>query len=170
MASLCSAWPVVDALPLTLEGALHARPKDDPVLIGSLALLGLEDAALTGAPLPAVRPAGSVDAAGESVQCELVLAETLSLVCWLWTGEGRAGGRPAVGVARGAGPAGRGSPGMRLRPLPWAALLPRATPLPSRGWGSSSCVSQLVLSSQQDEMPLIFHTQTVFLRVLHFHI
>ena len=170
MASLCSAWPVVDSLPLTLEGALHARPRDGPVLIGSLALLGLEDVALAGAPVPAVRPAGRVGAAGESVQRELVLAETLSLVWWLWMGEGRAGGRQAVGVAQGAGPAGRGSPGTRLRPLPWAALLPWATPLPSRGWGSSSCFSQLVLSSQQDEMPLIFHTQTVFLHVLHFHI
>lgn len=130
----------------------------------------MEDVALTGVPLPAVRLAGSVDAAGESVQCELVLAETLGFVWWLWTGEGRVGGREAVGVAPGAGPAGRGSPGTRLRPLPWAAFLPRATPLPSRGWGSSSCFSQLVLSSQQDEMPLIFHTQTVFLHVLHFHI
>lgn len=27
-----------------------------------------------------------------------------------------------------------------------------------------------VVSAQQDEMPLIFHTQTVFLQVLHFHI
>lgn len=170
MASLCSVWPVVDALPLTLEGALHARTKGDPVLIGCPALLGLEDVALTGVSLPAVCPAGSVDTARESVQCELVLAETLSLVWWFWTGEGRAGGREAVGVAWGSGPAGRGSPGTRLRPLPWAALLPWATPPLSRGWGSSSCFSQLVLSSQQDEMPLIFHTQTVFLHVLHFHI
>ena len=55
--------------------------------MGSLALLGVEDAALTGASLPAVRPAGRVDAMGQSVQSELAPAEMLGLVQWLWTRE-----------------------------------------------------------------------------------
>ena len=55
--------------------------------MGSLALLGVEDAALTGAPLPAIHPAGRVDAMGQSVQSERAPAEMRGLVQWLWTRE-----------------------------------------------------------------------------------
>lgn len=48
--------------------------------MGSLALRGMEDVALTGTPLPAVRLVGRVDTAGESEQPELAPAETLGLV------------------------------------------------------------------------------------------
>ena len=109
--------------------------------MGSLALLGVEDAALTGAPLPAVRPAGRVDAMGQSVQSELAPAKMLGLVQWLWTRER---------AEQGAGKQWKWPEGQDLLaeallghscgapPSAPAALLPQAAPPPSRGWGSSS--------------------------------
>lgn len=117
---------------------------------------GAEDRALTLVPLPARCPAmgswpgvrGGADKDTRLGPCGSGGVGTEQR----WpTGRGGQKGQPPEGTGR------RWAGALRAQVVPPPPTQPALQPARS-------------VSSQQDEMPLIFHTQTVFLHVLHFHI
>lgn len=116
-------------------------------------------------PSHSARGRGLADAvAGGVVRSQVALVKTCHLVPVVLEGRGSRGGREG---GRGAGGGSSGSLGAG-----WPACPGTAADTPSeQGLGLLTLPQPArVVSAQQDEMPLIFHTQTVFLQVLHFHI